>query len=176
MSRRKSESDIWYNETIPIALQSFTTNMIVNDKLKNILTQLRSHFEQLYGDRLTQMVLYGSQARGDAHPDSDIDVLVVLKAPVQAGEEIDRTLQIVADLSLSNDEVISCLFMDEQRFIHYSGHLLRNIRKEGMSFLKKPLTGGQDAHPSKKLTLCGTGILPVLENPKRCNCEHFHLL
>ena len=57
-----------------------------NDKLKNILTQLRSHFEQLYGDRLTQMVLYGSPARGDAHPDSDIDVLVVLKAPVQAGE------------------------------------------------------------------------------------------
>ena len=48
--------------------------------------QLRSHFEQLYGDRLTQMVIYGSQARGDAHPDSDIDVLVILKAPVQAGE------------------------------------------------------------------------------------------
>jgi predicted nucleotidyltransferase len=66
--------------------------MIVNDKLKNILTQLRSHFEQLYGDRLTEMVLYGSQARGDAHPDSHIDVLVVLKAPVQAGEKIDITL------------------------------------------------------------------------------------
>ncbi|MEG4419267.1 nucleotidyltransferase domain-containing protein [Microcoleus sp. LAD1_D5] len=130
--------------------------MSINDKLKNILMQLRSHFEQLYGDRLTQMMLYGSQARGDAHPDSDIDVLVVLKAPVQAGEEIDRTLQIVADLSLHNDEVISCLFMDEQRFIHYNGSLLRNIRKEGM-FLNKPLTGGQDAHPTKKLTLCGRG-------------------
>jgi len=97
VSRRKSEWDIWYNERIPIALQSFTKNMSINYKLKNILTQLRSHFEQLYGDRLTQMVLYGSQARGDADPDSDIDVLVVLKAPVQAGEEIDRTLQIVAD-------------------------------------------------------------------------------
>ncbi|MCC3570523.1 MAG: nucleotidyltransferase domain-containing protein [Microcoleus sp. PH2017_40_RAT_O_B] len=107
--------------------------MSINHKLKNILTELRSHFEQLYGDRLTQMVLYGSQARGDADPDSDIDVLVVLKAPVQAGVEIDRTLQIVADLSLQNDEVISCQFMDEQRFTHYNGPLLRNIRKEGIA-------------------------------------------
>ncbi|MEG4067006.1 nucleotidyltransferase domain-containing protein [Microcoleus sp. Pol11C2] len=152
--------------------------MNINDRLTTILTDLRSHFEQLYGDRLTQMVLYGSQALGDADPDSDIDVLVVLKAPVQAAEEIDRTLQIVADLSLQNYEVISCQFMDEQRFIHYNGLLLRNIRKEGMSFLNKPLTGGQDAQPilpTKKLTLCGTGILPVLENAKRCNSEQFHL-
>ncbi len=104
--------------------------MKINDKLKTILTQLRSHFEQLYGDRLTQMVLYGSQARGDAHPDSDIDVLVVLKAPVQVGEEIDRTIPIVADLSLYNDVVISCNFMNEERFTNYQGPLLRNIRKE----------------------------------------------
>jgi uncharacterized protein len=115
-----------------IALQSFTTYMSINDKLKNILTQLRSHFEQIYDSRLVTMVLYGSQARGDAHPDSDIDVLVVLKAPVQAGVEIDRTLQIVADLSLQNDELISCHFMDEERFTNYQGSLLRNIRREGI--------------------------------------------
>ena len=107
--------------------------MNINDKLKNILMQLRSHFEELYGARLTQMVLYGSQARGDARPDSDIDVLVVLKGQVNPGEEIKRTSYIRADLSLQNDEVISCLFMDEQRFIHYNGPLLRNIRKEGIA-------------------------------------------
>ncbi|NJK67173.1 MAG: nucleotidyltransferase domain-containing protein [Microcoleus sp. CSU_2_2] len=107
--------------------------MKINDKLKTILTELRSHFEQLYGDRLTQMVLYGSQARGDADPDSDIDVLVVLKGQVQVGEEIKRTSHIRADLSLQNDEVISCLFVDENRFTHYNGPLLRNIRKEGIA-------------------------------------------
>ncbi len=107
--------------------------MKVNDKLPTILTQLRSQFELLYGDRLTQMVLYGSQARGDAQPDSDIDVLVVLKAPVQIGEEIDRTIPIVADLSLQNDVVISCNFMNEERFTNYQGPLLRNIRREGIS-------------------------------------------
>jgi len=29
--------------------------------------------------------------------------------------------------------------------------------------LNKPFMGGQDAHPTIKLTLCGTGILPVIE-------------
>jgi len=28
--------------------------------------------------------------------------------------------------------------------------------------------GGQDAHPTRKSTLCGTGILPVLEKGTRC--------
>ncbi|XZN91739.1 MAG: nucleotidyltransferase domain-containing protein [Microcoleus sp.] len=80
---------------------------LVNDKLKNILTELRSHFEQIYDTRLVTMVLYGSQARGDARPDSDIDVLVVLKGQVNPGEEIKKTSHIRADLSLPNDEVLS---------------------------------------------------------------------
>jgi hypothetical protein len=36
--------------------------------------------------------------------------------------------------------------------------------------LNLPFTGGQDAHPTIKLTFCGTGILPVLENGAR-KCE-----
>lgn len=106
---------------------------IVNHKLKIILAQLRSQLESHYGDRLVQMILFGSQARGDARPDSDIDVLVVLKGEVNPGEEIKKTSNIVADLSLEKDVVISCIFMDECRFINRCGPLLRNIRKEGIS-------------------------------------------
>ncbi|MCA1995550.1 MAG: nucleotidyltransferase domain-containing protein [Coleofasciculus sp. S288] len=104
----------------------------MNEKLKVILAELRSHFEEIYGDRLVKMVLFGSQARGDANESSDIDVLVVLKEQVNPGEEIKRTSHISAGLSLQYDEVISCLFMDENRFTHRNGPLLRNIRKEGI--------------------------------------------
>jgi predicted nucleotidyltransferase len=101
-------------------------------RLKAILSELRSRFHELYGDRLVQMILYGSQARGDAEEGSDIDVLVVLKGPVNAGEEIDRSGGIIADISLKNDVVVSCVFMDEGRFLHRNGPLLRNIRREGV--------------------------------------------
>ena len=104
----------------------------MSDKLTAILAELRRRFEALYGERLVQMILFGSQARSDAEPGSDIDVLVVLKDPVCAGEEIDRTIDFVADLSLQHNEVISCAFIGEKRFKHRHGPLLRNVRREGI--------------------------------------------
>ncbi|MBK1986404.1 nucleotidyltransferase domain-containing protein [Sphaerospermopsis aphanizomenoides BCCUSP55] len=103
----------------------------MNIHLQPILTRLKTELTNLYGDRLQNLTLFGSQARGDAEPGSD-DVLVVLKPPVNPGEEIKRTGKAIADLSLDYDVVISCLFMDENHYQTRNGSLLRNIRKEGV--------------------------------------------
>ncbi|MFT5366128.1 MAG: putative nucleotidyltransferase [Candidatus Latescibacterota bacterium] len=101
-------------------------------KIQRIIETLRKQLETFYGDRLAHLVLFGSRARGDAEPDSDIDLLVVLHGPVSAGTEIERTSFIVSDLCLENDVVIGCIFMDNDRYEHKNGPLLRNIRKEGI--------------------------------------------
>lgn len=105
----------------------------MNDKLRIILAELRQELELLYGTRLVKVVLFGSQARGDAEPGSDIDVLIVLKGPVRPGEEISKTSQMLSDLSLKFDEVVSCIYMDADRFTRRNGPLLRNVRKEGIA-------------------------------------------
>src|ERR1700730_10489162 len=104
----------------------------MDEKLRTILAELRQELEALYGNRLVKLVLFGSQARGDAEPESDIDVLVVLKGPVKPGEEISRTSLMLSDLSLKFGEVVSCIYMDSDRFTHRNGPLLRNVRKEGI--------------------------------------------
>jgi uncharacterized protein len=104
----------------------------MNAILQPILDPLKHNLTALYGDRLIHLTLFGSQARGDQSPESDIDVLVVLRSPVNPGEEIKRTGKIVADLSLEHDVVISCLFMDETDYQNRNNVLLRNIRKEGL--------------------------------------------
>jgi uncharacterized protein len=104
----------------------------MNPTLQIILTQLKQALTEFYGDRFLHLTLFGSQARGDAEPGSDIDVLVVLKPPVNPGEEIKRTGKAIADLSLHHDVVISCLFMDETHYQTRNGSLLRNIRREGI--------------------------------------------
>ena len=101
--------------------------------LHTILSELRCRLEACYGKRLVQMVLYGSQARGEAEPYSDIDVLVVLQGPVRPGAEITRTGDIVADLSLLYGVVIACVFMDQEQFLHGQGPFLRNVRREGVA-------------------------------------------
>jgi predicted nucleotidyltransferase len=78
-------------------------------------------------------MLFGSQARGDADPGSDIDVLVVLERPVRPGEEIARTGEITAEISLENNIVISCTFISADRFEHEESPLMINVRKEGVA-------------------------------------------
>lgn len=105
----------------------------VNNSLKIILDQLKLELKNYYGDRLQQLILFGSQARDDAQPDSDIDVLVILRGDVNAGEEIEKTSYFIADLCLKTDTVISCIFMAEDQFRNRSSPLLRNIHREGIT-------------------------------------------
>ena len=105
----------------------------MSEQLRRILTELHRRLEGLYGSRLVKLILYGSQARGDAEPGSDIDVLVVLKGPVSPYEEIDRTIDIVSGLSLEHDEVICCVFVPEDRYQTERSPLLINVRREGVA-------------------------------------------
>lgn len=104
----------------------------MTDRLGVILAELRRQLEAIYGPRLVHLVLYGSQARGDAEPGSDVDVLVVLKGLVNPGDEIARVGGIAASLSLQHDVVISCVFVSAERFYHEQSPLLLNVRREGV--------------------------------------------
>lgn len=103
-----------------------------NQHLNAVLVQLQQHLIELYGDRLGQLVLYGSQARGDATPDSDIDVLVILNGCVNSGDEVARTGTITAALSLEYGVVIACVFMATDRYLNEQSPLLLNVRREGV--------------------------------------------
>ncbi len=106
--------------------------MAMTGELALVLQQLRAGLEAQYGDRLDRVLLYGSRARGDAGPESDVDVLVVLEGEVDALVEIHATEFLVADLSLENDLVILCLFMSQREFIEEDDPFLRNVRRDAV--------------------------------------------
>lgn len=124
-----------YAESLPlkhplaILLQQYRQNL--KQKVKGMLTELMYCFKELYRERLVQLVLFGSQARGNAKPGSDIDVLVVLKEAADCEIENQQMSEIVAQLSLRYTEVINCIFVDENAFQYSQEPLLRNVRREG---------------------------------------------
>lgn len=97
-----------------------------------ILAELRQQLENRYQDRLERIILYGSQARGDAEPGSDIDVMVVLKGNIINREERKKNSDFLFDLSYEYDIVVSCFFVSSDRFLYEQSPLLMNVRREGI--------------------------------------------
>ena len=100
--------------------------------IRKIMSDLRGRLERIYGDRMAKILLYGSHSRGQAAEGSDIDVLVVLAGPVNASEEISRTIVDVSELSLACDVVISCLFVSREEYERGQSPLMLNVRNEGV--------------------------------------------
>ena len=100
--------------------------------IQNALADARQQLAALYGERLRRVVLYGSQARGDARPDSDVDVLIVLRAPVSDYDEIKRLVRIEATLYERYRLDVSLQPCEEEQYAQDGRAFLRNVRADAV--------------------------------------------
>ena len=78
-----------------------------------IARRMRKGLSEIYRKRLRGVFLYGSRARGEQGPDSDVDILIVLDRMGPYGQELERTSKLASDLSLDAGVVVSRAFASE---------------------------------------------------------------
>jgi len=104
----------------------------MTNSFQSLITEFRKRLENLYGRRLAQLILFGSHARHDPEPGSDVDLLVLLEGPVHTGEELSRISPITAELSLQYDVLLSCVVASRDRYEEENSPFFLNVRTEGV--------------------------------------------
>ncbi len=99
--------------------------------IQPILDELREGLQAIYGVRLQGLILFGSYARGEAAPDSDIDVAVVLDDYARASEEARRIDNVWGGLCLANDVLIQPLFLRKRDLDAPWLPMHLSVRREG---------------------------------------------
>lgn len=107
--------------------------MIDQNTIKALLKELRTGLQAIYGNRLKGIYLYGSYARGEADPESDLDVLVILDRIDSYADEVDRTGKLGATLSLKYSVSISKVYVRERDWRERESPFLANVREEAIA-------------------------------------------
>jgi predicted nucleotidyltransferase len=81
-----------------------------------------------------QTILYGSEARGDARPDSDIDLLVLVDTDKLSYADKDRIIAPFYDIELETGVIISTLIMPRKEWESrpFLTPFQYNVNKEGI--------------------------------------------
>lgn len=97
-----------------------------------LLQKIKEHLQMLFGERFRGLLLYGSAARGDAGPDSDIDVMCLLDGP-DDGNALWKITQDLYALQLEiPDRELHVIPVNAKDFESGEFALFRIARKEGV--------------------------------------------
>jgi type I restriction enzyme S subunit len=98
------------------------------------LNEAREALYALYGERLEGLWLFGSRARGEAHAESDVDVLVVLRdEEIKPVAEAERTSDIALDAAIEHDVALSLVHATAEAFHRRERALYRHIARDGVA-------------------------------------------
>ena len=102
-------------------------------RVREALAELKRRISETFPQRLIDLRLFGSRARGEAREDSDADVLVVLD---RAGwEERRQVIDLATDIGLEHDLDLSPTVFDQATYDRWREQrrpLLVEIERDGI--------------------------------------------
>jgi predicted nucleotidyltransferase len=96
------------------------------------LRKCKKTLKRSYGPQFKGLILYGSEARHEAGPGSDVDLLVLLSPPFDYFAELRRIVDLLYPIQLESDRLISAKPAAVDDFESGRLQLYRNAKREGV--------------------------------------------
>ena len=94
------------------------------DLISNIVYGFALQIKRLLGKDLSNIIVYGSYARGDYHDSSDVDVMILTKLSEEEIKKIDTQIYDLAyDIELEKGIHISVVIKNEEHFCKMAKYL-----------------------------------------------------
>jgi len=102
------------------------------DQRAELLDRLNSLLREEFGVRLSGLVLFGSEAAQTSTDESDIDLLVLLKGPVNLTPDVDKIITSTYPVQLTCNRALHLIPADVDDFDKGKSSLYRTVKREGV--------------------------------------------
>ena len=103
--------------------------------IHTLLIQYLSEIQKIYGTHLKRVILYGSYARGDFRPDSDIDVMILVDTDRAGVSPLEKKIcDVTYDFNDEHGTDIMPVVQSNTHFDYWkkADMFYRNVEKDGV--------------------------------------------
>lgn len=102
------------------------------ESLQKVFEKMIPGLQNIFGNILECIILYGSVARGTQTDESDVDIAVIVRKYTE--DMHDKMIDLTVDLELEYNLVLSVLLIDYDNFKEWENVLpfYKNVKKEGI--------------------------------------------